>query len=511
MTDPAALAAWLVELRPLPLEQRFEALHACMLELADVTLGPDLRAALMEQLRNVLPGDVARIASGFYANRPLPLAEPERAMLERVHAAYAALEAQYWLCVEGYALQTPSEQVKQNMAGAVQRAIHTIVSRMIEDYRARQVLDAALWDRLNRLLDQAHAHGLGRHGVTDELNPNQASSIDSTYGRAILLAAAQAGAMTPRNLDATLAMTALLEPFIDCSWQPAAITDSPEGLTRTGRLRVLHTTGRTHLLNNARLASALQGMATRLAAGEPIASLDVLPIARSELSGLLTRLHRVWCGAGEIRAAVREPTDERVAIASGAQAIFALLSGAEFAVPRQFHVYEGSGRPGEGAATIQSTLAGSGDSGTWQVLDRNVEGLRARRSLEGGRLLRGYLIGIHEDPDKQLVEFALGEIRWVQEQRGTGLYAGIKLLPGKARAVAARLFGGTDGNQYQQIAPVFLLEQGAAPKLVVPKGWWRPERVIDIHKDGAYPRLRMGELLMQGTDFEIGRFVVVKR
>jgi hypothetical protein len=469
-----------------------------------------LRASLVELTRDALDGEAARAAKGFYADRPLPLAPGEREMLDRVHDVYAALQDQYRLCYESFEQEPATPQRQQDMAGTLQRAVHTVVSRMIESYRARQVQGPALWDVLNRALARAHAAGIGKHGVVDELNPNHVSSIDTTYGRAVLLAAAQAGAMTPRNLDATLAMTALLEPFIDCSWQPAAGNDGSPSVTHTGRLRVLRAAGMTHLLNNARLAGALQAVSQKLAAGEPVASLDVLPIERRELAGLLARLHRVWCGAGEIRAGGREPTDERAAIVSGAQAIYRLLSGTDFAMPRQFHVYSGSELPPHAAVAAQAAVPEIAEAGTWQVLDRSEDGVRVKRTVEGERLTRGGLMGIRSDTSKHLVEFSLGEIRWVQEERDAGLFAGVKLLPGRAFPVAARLLGGADGGQYQAVEPAFLLEQGASPKLVVPHRWWKLDRVIDILHDGLVKRVRMDELILRGGDYEITRFTIEK-
>ena len=70
--------------------------------------------------------------------------------------------------------------------------------------------------------------------------------------------------------------------------------------------------------------------------------------------------------------------------------------------------------------------------------------------------------------------------------------------------------GGRDGSLYQEVAPAFLLEQAAAPKLIVPNGWWKPDRVVDVWRNGIITRMRMTELLIRGTDFEAGRFTVEK-
>ena len=115
-------------------------------------------------------------------------------------------------------------------------------------------------------------------------------------------------------------------------------------------------------------------------------------------------------------------------------------------------------------------------------------------------------------PGARQVDFSLGEVRWVQEDTYSKpvISAGIKLLPGKVLPAVMRGMGGRDGSLYQEVAPVFLLEQAAAPKLIVPKGWWQPERMVDIWRAGVITRVCMGEIVLRGADFEAGRFTVEK-
>ena len=379
--QPEDLAGWLDQLKQQAIEAAIPEIDATLEQFADAGLSGLQLFPLLERIRLALPAQIARAAKAWYADRPLPLAPAERAMLAAVQHVFGKLSDMYWLCCQQFEREPESEVRNQNLAASLQRCVHALVSRMIEDYRARQVIEPGIWLALHRMLDKSHALNLGRLSIPDELNPTGASSLDSTYGRAVLLASAQAGAMTPRNLDGTLALTGILEPYIDCSWQ-AGDTQAENRVQSTGRLRVLRAAGATHLLNNTRLSGALGACAQKLAAGEEVASLDVLPIARSELSGLLARLHRVWCGTGEIRGTPRERTDEHAEVASGFYAIYRLANEGVFTIPREFHVYANSGRPGEGGAAVPSELADSGDSAPWHILDRSGEGLRAARSAE---------------------------------------------------------------------------------------------------------------------------------
>ena len=522
--DPAALTLWLDALKQQPVETAITSLDDALEQFADAGLPAAQLAALLERLRLALPGQIARLAKAWYADRPLPLAPPERAMLTAMQALFGKLSDLYWLCCQQFEREPESEMRNQNLAAPLQRCVHALVSRMIEDYRARQVIAPGVWLELHRVIDKANALGVDKISIPDELNPNSVSAINVTYGRIVLLASAQAGAMTPRNLDATLALTGLLEPFIECTWQ-AGDAAAESRVHATGRMRVLHAAGATHLLNNTRLNGALLACSQKLAAGEAVASLDVLPISRPELGGLLVRLHKVWCGIGEIRGEARARADEPAQVASGLYAIYRLASGADFAEPREFHVYAAGARPGAEGAARRSELAGTGEAAQWRVLDRSGEGLRASRSIEGGRLSRACLMGFRIETARpkegstvqraaaRQVDFSLGEVRWVQEDAAgyaPAISAGIKLLPGQVFTAVMRGHGGRDGSLYQEVAPAFLLEQAAAPKLIVPNGWWKPDRVVDVWRNGIITRMRMTELLIRGTDFEAGRFTVEK-
>lgn len=524
LLDPASLTTLLDGLKQRPVETAITSLDEALEECGGTGLPAAQLAPLLERVRLALPGEIARLAKAWYADRPLPLAAPERAMVTAMQGLFGKLSDLYWLCAQQFEREAESDARNQNLAASLQRCVHALVSRMIEDYRARQVIAPGVWLELHRVVDKANALGLDKLPVPDELNPNTVSAINVTYGRAVLLASAQAGAMTPRNLDATLALTGLLEPFIDCTWQ-AGDTAAESRVHSTGRMRVLQAAGATHLLNNTRLNGALLACSQKLSAGEAVASLDVLPISRPELSGLLARLHKVWCGTGEIRGEARARTDEHAAVAAGIYAIYRLASGADFAVPHEFQVYAAGARPGEEGAARRSELADSGEASAWRILDRSGEGLRATRRPEGGRLSRACLMGIRVESghakDGTIVEraaarhvnFSLGEVRWVQEDAAgftPSISAGIKLLPGKVHGVVMRGQGGREGSMYQEVVPAFLLEQVAAPKLIVPNGWWKPDRVVDVMRNGVITRMCLGELLIRGTDFEAGRFTVEK-
>ncbi len=509
----STLSARLDAVKQLSIEDAATALQETLEELADEGLSGAQLVPLLELIRGALPGEINRLSHAWYADRPLPLAPPERTMLQSMHALFGNLSDLYWLCCQQFEREPASEARNLNLAGTLQRCVHALVSRMIEDFRARQVIEPGIWLELHRIIDKASELGLNTLTVPDPLNPAGSSAVNTTYGRAVLLASAQAGAMTPRTLDATLALTAVLEPFIDCSWQAGEAMSEISSVQSTGRMRVLRAAGAIHLLNNTRLAGALSACSEKISVGEAVASLDVLPISRPELAGLLARLHRVWCGTGEIRGAERTRSDVKAVVGSGFYAIFCLVSGKPFAIPHPFHVYLTNARPGQPAADKRAEEAETGEAAAWRILDRSGEGLRAARPPGEARLTRGFLMGIRVEAGGNSPEFSLGEVRWVQEDATSpepSISAGIKLLPGQVRFGVMCARGGKDGSMYQEVAPVFMLDQSAAPKLIVPYGWWQAERTVEVWHENQVWQYTMGEQIMRTTDFEAGRYTVNK-
>jgi hypothetical protein len=79
----------------------------------------------------------------------------------------------------------------------------------------------------------------------------------------------------------------------------------------------------------------------------------------------------------------------------------------------------------------------------------------------------------------------------------------VRLLPGLPSPLAVR---GTGLNvQNSEYVPAIALGAVAAlnapPSLVIPSGWYKPKRVLEIHT-GSLARVRLTEVVERGTDFE---------
>ena len=97
----------------------------------------------------------------------------------------------------------------------------------------------------------------------------------------------------------------------------------------------------------------------------------------------------------------------------------------------------------------------------------------------------------------------LGQVRWLTASAEGELRAGVKLLPGLPAGVAVRATGLNAQNE--KYVPALALGAvpalGAPASLVLPSGWFKPRRVVELFVD-APKSVRFTEVLERGADFE---------
>ena len=81
--------------------------------------------------------------------------------------------------------------------------------------------------------------------------------------------------------------------------------------------------------------------------------------------------------------------------------------------------------------------------------------------------------------------FLVGVVRWLTTDAEGALHAGIRVIPGLPRAVAARPTG--INAQAEKFAPALYCPALAAlatpASLILPPGWYRPKRVLERGSD----------------------------
>jgi hypothetical protein len=93
-------------------------------------------------------------------------------------------------------------------------------------------------------------------------------------------------------------------------------------------------------------------------------------------------------------------------------------------------------------------------------------------------------------------------VRWTQ-QRDDTLVAGIELLPGRWQPVAVRRTGVlATPDTYQRAFLLPEATEGHAATLILPPGYGKPERIVEVWTPMATRRFKLLAVLDRGADFE---------
>ena len=240
-------------------------------------------------------------------------------------------------------------------------------------------------------------------------------------------------------------------------------------------------------LDARKLAKSLKNRVALLRRGESPARLALgEDCVQPSCEQLLVFLYRQWCQAKPARA-------DRRKSAAGAEACN------EFAAVH-YHV---SGRHfrqpgGEGDyRQLEPFLLER-----WRIEDEGAQGLSLARAVgaTGKRYAHGQLVAVRPDDART---FMLGQIRWLMAGADGALRAGLQLLPGIPAGIAARPTGLNVQNE--KYVPALALgavaSLGAPASLVLPSGWFKPRRVLELFAEAPL-RVRLTEVLERGADFE---------
>ena len=144
----------------------------------------------------------------------------------------------------------------------------------------------------------------------------------------------------------------------------------------------------------------------------------------------------------------------------------------------------------------------------WEVVNQSANGFRLLRSVSGKRMAHGQLLALRPHDGHR---FLLAKTTWLMQEKGGGLIAGVKALPGIPSAIAARPLEPTQG-QSGKYERAFLLpdipSHGIEATLVLPQGWFRPARVIELHSSDGTTQIKLQHIIDDGPDFERVSFVL---
>ncbi|MGE5640900.1 MAG: hypothetical protein ACM30H_12475 [Clostridia bacterium] len=514
--DDASAKAWLENV---PLANVANAQHDILAQLAELNRFPTAaanRLAILEVLREAAHFVQVEQAKRFM-NRALPMAQAESAALEVTVDLWEQMRLGYARCLDAATNGEPA--MKAQAAMLAQRALAYSGLKMFHYARAYREVPAPDWRALHETYAAAEGLEVAEEAVKDFLNRDvQDSSPRIAYARALLMALANPNELSQRQLTFVAflherwanKLDVLREPPPEEEVGAAPLLVDLAGDKPPMRIASPASAGlrEPRYLGTAKLAKSLRNRVALLRKGESPAKLALgEDCVQPSCEQLLIFLFRQWCqGRGERGAGRRRSGAPAEATADLAAAHF-FLSGRAFSQPGEQK--ELSKKEREEIATFGRVSTRHEDDAAkgfrlehWRTEDESAQGLHlARTAGEAGRRYAHNQLLLVRLGDAR--SFVLGQVRWLMVAGNGDLHAGIKLLPGLPAATAVRPTGLNVQNE--KYVPAVSLTAVAAlnapPSLVLPVGWFKPGRVIEVYVDSPV-RVRLTALADRGSDFE---------
>ena len=519
--DAAECANWLlrVPLANVSLAQPILLRQLNLLHRHDMP--PGERFTILEALRRPVI-DVQADAAKIFAGRPLPLATPEQAALERTLEVWDMLAQGYLRCFAALC-EANGDRPPTLSAMLAQRTLSVFADWQVDLCRGEELPNAAYWKKLHQVFAVAENLGIAETAVSDPLRhgSTQTSPL-AAYAECNLLSAASPYELPARHI-AWVARWArrwgakldlLKAPPEDIRNRAVPLwvdldSECPPSHTpqAAGNGRWLETTGlRTSL--QARIALLEQGRAPAdLQLGD-----DVTQPAAGQL---LQRVLQRWCAGGAPRREERHAATGACRVVAGFAAVHFHLSGRQpFRAPsrddatlrREREEFETFGERRHSIAAnatqddlhIENWLV----MDDWRVVNESATGLCLARPLrEGVRIGAGMLIAAKVGSSQR---FALACVRWALHGTNDMLLAGIQIFPGEARPVAIRVIdpGEKTGAWCEGLLLPEIPALRVPASLMVPAGSFRLERRVEIMLDHQPQVVKLFRVLDRGIDFE---------
>jgi hypothetical protein len=467
-----------------------------------------------------------------YTAKPVPLTDQEDGFFRQVVRLWKKMAKAYAQCAENSPLELDPVQARR-FATMVHRCIHFTGMVILEHYGAYQELPGGLWLDLHGHYGVAEDLRLASLPVPDLPKTNSDTRCAATYLTFILCD--MAGGYNIVRRDQALvrrwaangaalidlhpvAVGEKLPPFVIDLMQDVALRPSAECL-RTDQIR---------RLDVSRLAAWISQVRQRLRHGLAPSQLGLGDDCSSaQCTRLLGHLSRQWSQARAIRKFRRHKTSGSVQICTGFEEMHYFLSGGIFRQPdgsardgpldvaniRSHREYEylfafGFDNSQQTVQNRQEAIAASYQLDTWEIVNQSASGFRLMRKVGGRRIAHGQLIALRpHDSDR----FLLAQTTWLTQENKGGLTVGIRALPGLPAAISVQPVDPADeiAQLYQRAFLLSALGAGARQSLVLPTGWFRPGRAVEVFTDHAW-QANLTALLNSGPDFECVAFEVVR-
>lgn len=501
------------------------AISALLAELAETQMAPRNRLEILETIRVQAALTDAQYAAR-YACKALPLGPVERNAFMHANAQWRVLATAYLTCFEA-AIVTP--ELAAHRALCLARAGGYFCDILRAQYRAGQGGADDVLEDLQRLVELATEYGIGDALVRDSAHPRKSTSVSLTYRRALLISMAGRAESGPER-DALFELAAFWEGRIGFPPQPGESPGRPEAghtaekpCVRPRHLRVVSLGRLRHVVDVSRLSRGLARRMRKLARGAAFDELRLPEALRNRpAADILGRARRAWCGE---RVSAESTGGALVSTGSGGhgvslsfagndfEAMYYMIAGEPFMLNRpedatnrrsfdELFVFQHVARARDDARAREAIVLFE----DWEIVARGEQGFSLRRVRAGARFREGQLIAMRPRQDGADGPVTMAHIRRLCEPRVAGgspgvVEAGVEVLKGKPHGVGVR-----EAGKAQPWCAGFRLgslHANDSIALVLPGGWFRPGRIIEMRDSGITYRLRMDELTRRGRDFEL--------
>jgi hypothetical protein len=509
-TDGASCAAWLAELPLVNVAPSQIRLLDQLQELNRFNLPPAERFKVLEALREPVYFVQAEQIKKL-VNKPLPLTQVERGIFGHVVDLWQELLAGYQRC-----LMSAAEGKLEGRAALIcQRALDCVASSMFDHCRVYHAFPDTYWLALHQLYRHVEEAGESATAVGDSVKKTDVSCAE-VYVRALLFMLADPNEQQQKQLMQIQGWLERWAQHVPVRRTPPEDKSLPPLLldfsAAAGAYREAGAGGRSasRWLDISELARILKKCVVLLRKGEPPASLGLgEDCAMPGVEQLLVLLFRLWCEGKNGRVQTRRSVSAKAQACSTLAAMHFHISGKTFRQPG--HATELTRRERDEIATFGHTStrldeayieAGGYFIEDWLLQEESLSGLRIVRpaTSAGGRYAHTQLIVVRPADAKN---FMVGVVRWLRSDEDDGLHVGVRIVPGVPKAVAVRPTG--INAQSEKFVPALYcpaLPALATPSsLILPPGWYRPKRVLEIYTDTSEFLLLSG-VIERGSDFE---------
>ena len=510
-TDQRSCRQWLALLPMINVPQAHRELLAALDGLNRVAIAPLERLKTLEMLRESI-AYLQDANAKKYLGKAQPLAPAELAAWQANVQMWRVLVVAYQHVLDAALRNDPS--VQEHLALVNHRCLRNLGLAIREHALAYRSVAAEFWREMHAYY-LASESGWALRGVKDSQNTHsQASSCTAVYVQALLLDSIKLSGNSARHL---LWLDSLLDRwanYVTIHPEPigAAASAVAVNLDAGG---ILHKSSanpaRARFLDTTQLAKSIAKRIKLLRMGEAPAQLGLGDEFSSDVCiATLVSCFQQWCKGGEERSFQRRSASGHAQVVASIDAIYHCIGGKAFEQPYVVNEMRSAsiaaiqmfGHTGDSSAEPVAEAA-SYPSEQWELFDQSALGFGlARPAAAGMRIAHNQLLAVCSG---DAAAPSIGMVRWLGLSEDDILSAGIRVLPGLAKAVPMRAVGLSPTGSPQFVATLLLPNMPSLrseESLITPVGWYKPGRVVELLQEAQTRRARFDNLLERGPDFE---------